>query len=259
MLIFKKKKLIYKIHSDSGDCRTINEDSCFAASERFGKHCAGIFAVADGCGGMQRGDEASKLAVEAVQKAWKRILDSEFDVFSYFRFSPEIIGEFLEDIVQEAQISVTEMGRIYDCDPASTLTILFIVDNYYWIKHVGDSRIYLMRNGLMECITKDQTVLADMLRNGEISPFDIEKYNRSILSMSIGIKGKVHTFSGHRKIRNNDIFLICSDGFYAYADEEEIFMALKERKNDLQSLRNLIKTGNAADNVTFIVVWQKRD
>ena len=255
MLMWGKNELHYIAHSDVGDKRDVNEDNFFAAVEKQGKRSAGLFAVADGCGGMQYGDEASRITAEEVSNAWGRLLESDTNIFRYTNNLSKRIDEILEEMIQKAHLSVIELGNRLNCDPASTLSILFISDGHYWIKHVGDSRIYRFRNGSLERLTEDQTMLADMIRNGEINETEACNYKRSILSMSIGIKGKVYSYSNRGNVLNGDIFLICSDGFYSFADESRICEVLAEGINDSDKLRKIIDDGKASDNVTFIAVY----
>lgn len=254
MLRTGKNKLMFAACSDFGDMRKVNEDSMFAAAEEFGRHRAGLFAVADGCGGMSRGQDASGISIRAIEKLWQDVTGEWDHNFRYCRKFAVNVDAVMEAAVQRAHRAVLCMGERFECDPASTLSVLMIIDDHYWIKHVGDSRIYVLRKNDLMCLTEDQTMLADMLRNGEIDDSEISRYSRSVLSMSIGVKKKLYTYSGHGKVNKKDIFFICSDGMHAYADETDIKDIIRA-SSDVDNIRNIIPYGSASDNVTFIKVW----
>lgn len=248
------KKLMFAACSDPGDVRKSNEDSMFALAEEFGKHRVGLFAVADGCGGMSRGEDASGISIRAVEKLWNDVITDWKYGFKYSENFTLTVDGIIENMFQAANRAVLSLGEKFECSPASTLSVLLIIDNHYWIKHVGDSRIYVLHRAKFQCLTEDQTMLADMLRNGEIDESEADDYNRSVLSMSIGVKKKLYTYSGHGRVKRKDVFFICSDGMHAYADTNEVKKMLAV-SDDVKAIRNVIPCGSAVDNVTFIKVW----
>lgn len=248
------KKIMFAACSDPGDVRKANEDNMFAAAEEFGRHRVGLFAVADGCGGMSRGEDASGISIRAVEKLWHDVITDWEYGFKYSESFALTVDGIIENMLQAANRAVRSLGERFECAPASTLSVLLIIDGHYWIKHVGDSRIYVLRKGKLLCLTEDQTMLADMLRNGEIDESEADDYNRSVLSMSIGVKKKLYTYSAHGRVKKKDIFFICSDGMHAYADTNEVKKMLTA-SDDVEDIRNVIPYGSAADNVTFIKVW----
>jgi serine/threonine protein phosphatase PrpC len=253
MLKIKKVPFCSVSHSDTGDVRATNEDSVFAESQIINGHNIGLFAVSDGCGGLQCGEDASRLAVETVGIFWRNQIP---DLASSFFISFQTVAEQMENMMQEAQLKVKSFADEKKLKSAATLTVLLLIDRKFWIKHVGDSRVYRLQNGSLECMTEDQTVVADMLRNREITEAEAKHCNRSVLSMNLGTSGRLFTYSGKGKIKSGDVFLVCSDGLYAFTNEEMLRKQLLKNHQSSEEMRNLIAEGKARDNVSFVIVWK---
>ena len=251
----RKRRVVWISSSDPGDCRIENEDRLFVASAKLGHHRVALFAVADGCGGMQRGAEASALAVECVRLFWEQYIPK---ICRRFLCRTAKIDAALEQLLQIAHEKVCRLAD-ETMHPASTLSVLLLIDKRFWIRHVGDSRVYRLPVTRMEMerLTEDQSMVEDMLRNHEIAPWEAADYSRSILSMCLGVRKKLHTYSKQGQVDPGDIFLLCSDGLYAYAPEDSIAHQLRENPSDAAALRNLIPFGQAGDNVSFIIAWEE--
>ena len=250
------KKMEWVLSSDAGDCRPENEDRLFASSVKCTWRKSALFAVADGCGGMQRGAEASAAAINCVNLFWKTRI-SRMVCRPWIRSVS--IDTCLEEMMQTAHADVCALAEKNQPRPASTLTVFLVAGKQFWIRHVGDCRIYRLSDyGTdLERLTEDQSMVADMLRNREIEPWEATDYSRSVLSMCLGMPTKLHTYAQSGTIHRGDIFLLCSDGLYAYADEKQIAAQLANDPSDDRALRNLICPGQAGDNVSFITVWEE--
>lgn len=244
------------LSSDPGDCRAENEDKLFAVSARFGWQKAALFAVADGCGGMQRGAEASAAAINCVRLFWERHVPH---LANRLLGRQTAVNTGLEHLLQTAHAQVCALAEGEKKRPASTLTVMLVIGRQFWIRHVGDCRIYRLSPtaAKLDRLTEDQSMVADMLRNQEIEPWEAADYSRSVLSMCLGMPAKLHTYANSGRIERGDIFLLCSDGFYAYAAEESIADQLRINAANSAALRRLIPAGRAGDNVSFITAWEE--
>lgn len=256
MLRMQKKEICWNSCSDAGDYRAENEDAIFAASSRWRGHRVALFAVADGCGGMQNGAAASAIAIDNVSCFW---LHSIPLLACKWLRQTIAVEDALERMMQCAHTQVCSLSKSEKVHPASTLTVLLILDDCFWIRHVGDSRAYRLSESQykLERLTEDQSMVEDMLRNREIEPWEASDYSRSILSMCLGISNSLHTYSNKGRMRKGDVFLLCSDGFHAYVDEENISHLLRWNPSDVAALRELIPAGQAGDNVSLITAWEE--
>ena len=246
--------LLWVTHSDAGDVRAENQDCLFAASEWIGGRRAGLFAIADGCGGMKYGAQTSRQAIYAVQAFWEECLPQ---LARRLVLRDSMVMQALEDLMQSANQQVQEICIEAQERTGSTLSVLLLLDRRFWIKHVGDSRIYCLRQGMLERLTEDQSMVADMLRNHEIEDAQADEYNRSILTMCLGHPRKLYTYANMGKMTHDSIFCLCSDGLYAYSSEAAIQEQLLLAPEDTGQMRGLIADGAAHDNVSFITIWEE--
>jgi len=222
--------------SDTGRARHANEDSFFAR--------APIFVVADGMGGAQAGEVASRAAADA------------FDV--------DLAGGPLEKLLREtiaaANRRIHELAR---ADPSragmgTTLTAA-IVDaegEEVAIGHVGDSRAYRLRGGRLEQLTRDHSLVEEMRRKGQLTDAQAEDHpQRSIITRALGpepdVEPDVHTVAA----APGDVFLICSDGLTTMLDEAQIARLLGRASSMEAAVRALVDEANRAggrDNITAL-------
>lgn len=252
-MLGRGRGLRWAAHSDAGDRRTENQDCLFAACDWFGRRRVGLFAVADGCGGMQCGAQASRRAIQAVQEFWEARMPGLLRPVGICQAE---VQAALEDMMQAAHDGVSDLGGAGG-RAASTLTVLLVIGRFFWVKHVGDCRLYALRDGTLRLLTEDQTALADMLRNREITAAQAAAYNRSVLSMCLGGAKKLHTYTRAGKLGRGEVFCLCSDGFYAFVPPEELAACLAQAPQDAGRLRALIEPGQAEDNVSILTVWEE--
>ena len=235
--------LRYAAGSDVGRRREQNEDSAYASSR--------LLAVADGMGGHGHGEVASSVAIVAMSA-----LDSEL---------PEIASEGIdlvaavEAAVREANHRLREMtGR----DPSlkgmgTTLTAMLWDGTRFAMAHVGDSRAYLLRGGVLYQITHDHTLVQSLVDEGRLTLEQAAAHaRRSMLLRALESSGNVEPDLSLREARADDRYLLCSDGLTCVLGPEELYQAMTTI-NDLDTLvRRLIEMANQAggpDNITCVV------
>ncbi len=228
--------------TDVGRARERNEDSYLA-----GGH---VFAVADGLGGHNAGDVASRLAVEPLAA-----LDRAIDGSSRSR-----IADALADAVAAANGAVYRRAQ----DDAkvrgmgTTLTAVAIADGTAHLAHVGDSRCYLIRGDEITQLSSDHTLVARMVAEGKLTPEEAETHpQRSILTRALGAEPEVDIDTLELQLAEGDRLIICSDGLSSVVAESQIAATLRESKGLQEACKRLVDAANARggpDNITVVIV-----
>src|SRR3954451_7353480 len=222
--------------SDTGRQRNANEDSFFVRPP--------IFVVADGMGGAQAGEVASKTAADA------------FDV-DLPDGPPE---QVLRETILIANRSIHELARN---DPSragmgTTLTaaIVSAEREEVAIGHVGDSRAYRLRGGRLEQLTRDHSLVEEMRRKGQLTDAQAEDHpQRSIITRALGPEPEVQVDLQTVPAQAGDVFLICSDGLTTMLDDEKIGQVLAGATSMDAAVRALVDEANRAggrDNITAL-------
>ena len=201
-----------------------------------------LFAVADGMGGARAGDLASRLAAAAVKAG-------------------EVDGNGKERVValiQQANSSVYKRSS-EDADAAgmgTTMTVALVEDSVVTFGHVGDSRAYILREGVLEQLTEDHSLVAELVRVGKLSPEEAEGHpQRSVVTRILGTDPDVDVDTFTVDGRVGDVFLICSDGLTTMIGDEEIGRVLTERSGLGDAAKELVQLANKAggeDNITVV-------
>lgn len=234
--------LRWAARTDVGRARDRNEDSYFG-----GEH---VFAVADGLGGHNAGDVASRLAMEPI-----KALDRHFG-----RLRREGVAGALADTVLEANRAVymraQDDARVRGM--GTTLTAVAVSDGAAHLAHVGDSRCYLIRSGAMSQLSSDHTLVARMVQEGKLTPEQAEVHpQRSILTRALGAEAEVDVDSLEIELQPGDRLLLCSDGLSSVIGEDRIHSILADAKELEEACAELIAEANAQggpDNITVVVV-----
>jgi len=206
-----------------------------------------LFAVADGMGGAQAGEVASSLAANALKER------GEGDGGDGERRVAELIQEANRRVHQRALDDEAASGM------GTTMTVaLFHEDGAVAIGHVGDSRAYLLRDGGLEQITDDHSLVAELVRRGELSPEEAEVHpQRSVITRALGTDPDVDVDTFTLQARDGDLFLLCSDGLTTMVDVETITEIVAKHRHDLHAAaRALIKEANdrgGDDNITTVL------
>ncbi len=230
-------------HSDTGRVRTGNEDFVLAAGT--------LFAVADGMGGHSGGEIASHLAIESVM----RIYDDG--------------GRHTTDgLVEAVQLANSALVQRAEREPdlkgmGTTICALALVDGadepLIGVINVGDSRLYLLkREGELEQITEDHSLVATLERQGRISKAEAAVHpQRNIITRALGIDAEVMVDSWEIVPFVGDRFLICSDGLYNEVDDSKVAAVLRRLADPAEAAHELVRLANESggrDNISVVVV-----
>jgi serine/threonine protein phosphatase PrpC len=201
-----------------------------------------LFAVADGMGGARAGDVASGLAAAAV-KAGEAGGNGKERVIA---------------LIQQANRSVYERSS-EDADAAgmgTTMTVALVEDSVVTFGHVGDSRAYIFREGALEQLTEDHSLVAELVRVGKLSPEEAESHpQRSVVTRVLGTDPDVDVDTFTVDGRAGDVFLICSDGLTTMVGDDIIVRVLTERRSLDDAAKELVRLANKAggeDNITVV-------
>jgi serine/threonine protein phosphatase PrpC len=223
--------------SDTGRQRRANEDSLLARSP--------LFVIADGMGGAQAGEVASRLAVESFQPG---------------------LPDSTEPELALAALAQTANARIHELSHASaehagmgtTLTAVYVTEQDVAIAHVGDSRAYCLRDGELLRLTDDHSLVDELMRQGRLTPEEaVEHPQRSVITRALGPEGMVEIDTRSFRARPGDIYLLCSDGLTTMISEEEVAAVLLAHPRLHDAGEALIAAANDAggrDNITVVLI-----
>jgi len=222
--------------TDTGRKRRRNEDAYVCEPP--------LFAIADGMGGAQAGEVASRLAAAALKESGSKTLGGE---------------ERISDLIQEAN------RRVYDrssTDPntsgmGTTITVALVENGNVAFGHVGDSRAYLIRDGRMEQVTEDHSLVNELMKSGKLSREEAETHpQRSVITRALGTDPDVDADTFTIEAKSGDVFLLCSDGLTDMVGEREILELVELNRQDIDTaLKSLVKAANRSggeDNITVV-------
>ena len=223
--------------TDTGRRRRRNEDSYVLEPP--------LFAVADGMGGAQAGEVASRLAAAA---------------FREYREADELEPERrVEALVQEANRRVYERSR-EDANASgmgTTVTAALVEGDSVAIAHVGDSRAYRIRGDALEQLTEDHSLVADLMRSGRLTPEEAEAHpQRSVITRALGTDPEVDVDTFAVGLEPDDVFLLCSDGLTTMVPDDEILRIVHDSSSLDRAASALVKAANkrgGEDNVTVVL------
>jgi PPM family protein phosphatase len=223
--------------TDTGLQRRANEDSLLARSP--------LFVVADGMGGAQAGEVASRIAVES----FRRGLDDSA--------KPEIA---LIDLARAANSRIHELSHS-NADQAgmgTTLTAVYVGEMEVTIAHVGDSRAYCLRDGELLRLTDDHSLVDELMRQGRLTPEEaVEHPQRSVITRALGPEMSVDIDTSTHRGQTGDVYLLCSDGLTTMVPEPQLAELLVAHPKLSEAGEALIAAANAAggrDNITVVLL-----
>jgi len=242
----------YSACSDKGLVRKANEDSFLLLPEK------GIFCVADGVGGLNFGDVASRTAVETIKNFYVGSNSSSFFLrFPFFHHKTE--KKSLEDLFVTVNEKLYEINSNSSKKMATTLSLVYLNSDSAKIGHVGDSRIYLYRNNILEQKTEDHSLVAELQRKGLLSQESSLKHtHRNIITRAIGSEQTINPDILKIDIYPDDLLLLCTDGVTSMIDEQIIMEILSENDMDIENkAKKIVDSANAKggkDNITVILI-----
>jgi len=244
-------QISYGTGTSRGRVREQNEDSFTVIDCR--QNGFMVFAVADGMGGMDFGDLASKTAVDIVESTFgscdknpntiKNIRESLFSLFN--RINIEIINQSNE------KESIAGMG--------TTMSLCFIENEWVNIAHIGDSRIYLLRGSEVIQLTKDHSYVENLVDTGRITREQARNHpDKNIITKALGIDMEIQADFCREHLRKGDRLLLCSDGLTNELDDEEISRIAGTDETPASAAGKLLEKANESggrDNVTVLLVY----
>ena len=254
-------KLKSYAQTDVGKRRDHNEDAIFTDEE------VGLYVVADGMGGHAAGEVASATAVDVLKEEFKQ--NAEL-INSYKSDGPyevrEQVLKMIEATVQKACSTVHGMGQEDKKrrGMGTTLSAMLISDSGGFIAHVGDSRIYLIREEQVHQLSIDHTLVNEQLKRGAITKEDARKARyKNVITRALGIQESVRVDTLHLDILPGDKFLLCSDGLHGYLKSGEVEKIIKSGPA-MEVCQNFIDLANergGKDNIStvFIDVAEDKD
>ncbi|NLK00479.1 MAG: Stp1/IreP family PP2C-type Ser/Thr phosphatase [Clostridia bacterium] len=223
--------------------RDNNEDSFIVDQQE------NIFAVADGMGGHNAGEVASRLAVNTVGE----YLRGKACAANPFKKMEQAIRDANLKVYNQAQSNVNQRGM------GTTLTILWVIDNTAYIANVGDSRAYLLRKNKLVLLTSDHSLVQELLNNGNITENEASRHpKRNILTRAVGTQDHIEADFIDLRLKKGDFLLLCTDGLSNTVPMGEMEKILSDSGSVEKGCLNLIKTAESMgseDNVTAVLVY----
>jgi protein phosphatase len=244
--------LVLGFATDTGRARERNEDAFdlyvpYNGEAKQGRFDA-LFVVADGMGGHEAGDLASRYVTETVT--------SELTAGDAGEIEPAV---WIERVLRHADRGLRELARAQKLSRSagSTATVAALASETLHIVHVGDSRCYRHRDGVLEQITRDHSWVAEQVRAGLLSPEEAAVHpNRNMLTQSLGVGQQPEVFRTETVVREGDRFLLCTDGLHGVIPDTVLLRVLAEERDAQEAASRLVRVANEAggpDNITAVV------
>jgi protein phosphatase len=235
-----------QVFSKVGSVRQHNEDSYDYDSNK------GIFVIADGMGGHLRGEVASDMAVKTVM--------NQLTV---------AVSTGAKDIMLDIERSMLAANQsIYNYamkhsdhqGMGTTLSVVHFAEDHAYFGHVGDSRVYLFRDGDVTRLTKDHTMVEELVETGTITSEQAKTHpKKNILVKALGTQDGLDVDTGQASVNSGDIIILMTDGVYEYVEEEYLAKLLSEKSlSEVEKIIDkIICDGGAKDNYTLLMVGLK--
>ncbi|MEI7814038.1 MAG: Stp1/IreP family PP2C-type Ser/Thr phosphatase [Coriobacteriia bacterium] len=222
--------------SDIGRVRTHNEDSVLAQPP--------LFVVADGMGGHEAGEVASSIAIETIRDHAPRRPDA--------KALARAVKAANREVIRSAREGYGKQGM------GTTMTAAIVEGTHIAIAHVGDSRAYLLRSGTLEQITDDHSMVADMIRRGQLTEAEARYHpNRSVITRALGTDPSVVADTYELTAGLGDRLMLCSDGLTGMLEDAMIAETLATYADPAAATRALVDAANDAgghDNISVVVI-----
>lgn len=242
--------------TDTGLRRADNEDSFCLHDD------IGLYVVADGVGGAQAGEEASFLAVDVIATMVRGMLNGDQPVFGRFPGDITDAERLLGTAVMAANTAIYTAGLKNRAlsGMCTTVVAVLIMGGAVATAHVGDSRIYRLRNGMLQQLTTDHSVVQEQYQKGLITREEMETSDmRHIITRVLGGNPDVDIALSSQDIEDGDRILLCSDGLNTMLPDAGIRQILSRASSPREACEQLVGAANAAggmDNITVVTVWR---
>ena len=261
VLLPAKLRYIHGGRSDVGKVRTLNEDSLAAVDLsviRTSDHeSLGVYVVADGVGGHDAGEVASRVAVGALVKTLLQTLITE-DLDTLAETREDRYAEILSDAVHTANDAVLKARKQHRADLNTTLTAALVVGCWAYVANVGDSRTYLFHDGRLKPITTDHSMVARLVAIGMIKPDEVYTHpQRNVIYRALGDSHDFGVDTYRVRLEPNDRLVLCSDGLWEMTHDPEMEAILGSVSSPIDACDRLVaraNTNGGVDNISVIVV-----
>lgn len=231
--------------TDVGRKREINQDYVYATDRPVGR-IPNLFVVADGMGGHKAGDYASRYAVQTLTEHIQ-----ENDGMGPERIIKEAVQEANSRMIEAAESEVSPEGM------GTTLVVATIIEHTLYFANVGDSRLYLIGDGIIQ-LSKDHSLVEEMVRLGGITQEEAKHHeSKNIITRAIGAKEEVEIDFFEHRLQKGDVILMCTDGLTNMVEDEEIFRIIKSGRDIVETAGELIDQANengGKDNIGIVLI-----
>lgn len=231
--------------SNTGVIRDNNEDACFVIPSH------NVYVVADGVGGNNAGEIASRTAVRGVAEYVAATPIDEYE-------DDEAIYEYFSRCLALVNEEIYQMGREHKENKgmATTVVVAYIRGMTTYVVNVGDSRAYLFRDGRLSQITEDHTYVNELLRNGVITTEEAENHSqKNVITRAVGAEATVRADFFQAGLEKGDILMLCSDGLYGEVKEQKLIEILGEKNTMSSTCNRLVEEAircGGRDNITVV-------
>lgn len=232
--------------TDIGKNRQINQDYIFCEENSIGR-LPNLFIVADGMGGHNAGDYASRFCVEVFTEQIRK--NEQKTPIGMIEESLQYTNDLL---IEQARDNNGLQGM------GTTFVAATIIDSVMYVANIGDSRLYVIGDGIKQ-ITEDHSLVEEMVKTGEIARKDMRFHpNKNIITRALGANAKLVTDYFEINLTEDDTVLICSDGLTNMLDDQEILKIVEKYPEDLETVaKTLVQSANengGKDNISIVIV-----
>ncbi len=231
--------------TDVGKKRKVNQDFVYTSEEPVG-NLPNLFIVADGMGGHNAGDFASRYAADCVVSEIEKSMEK--NPIRLLRHAFEMANE---GIIEEADNNPDKEGM------GTTMVAACVIDDYLYVANVGDSRLYVIDEDISQ-ITRDHSLVEEMVRAGEIDRNEARQHPlKNKITRAIGGAGEVKVDFFDMKLKEGDLILMCTDGLTNMVEDDEIRTIVKSSRDVVSIAENLINAANkngGIDNIGVVVI-----
>ena len=230
--------------TDVGMVREVNQDYVYTTDNPLGP-LPNLFVVADGMGGHQAGDYASKYTVEVIRRELKASEEEDIE-----KALVSAIKTANREIIKKANSDPHLKGM------GTTVVVATIVKQMMYFANVGDSRLYLINQGITQ-LTKDHSLVEEMVRLGGIKPEEANSHpDKNIITRAIGAKAEVDVDFYEHRLKRGDIVLMCTDGLSNMVEDEELFHIVQGGRDIVEAGTSLVeaaKENGGTDNIGLVL------
>lgn len=230
--------------TDVGMVRQVNQDYVYTTDNPLGP-LPNLFVVADGMGGHQAGDYASKYTVEVLRRELKQSEEEDVE-----KALVSAIKTANREIIKKASQDPHLKGM------GTTVVVATIVNQMMYFANVGDSRLYFINQGITQ-LTKDHSLVEEMVRLGGIKPEEAKSHpDKNIITRAIGAKAEVDVDFYEHRLKRGDIILMCTDGLSNMVEDEELFHIVQGGRDIVEAGTSLVeaaKENGGTDNIGLVL------